>query len=129
MNNVILIGRLTKDPEIRYGQGSEGEVAIANYTLAVDRLGEGEANFIGCRAIGKRGEFAEKYLKKGMKIAIKGELTVDSWEDSHGDRHWITYVLVSSHEFCESKKEGGTGNGRNSGNETNRSSGSRSRRN
>lgn len=125
MNKIILIGRLTKDPEITWG-GADNEITIANYTLAVDKRSDDEANFIRCRAIGAKGDFAEKYLKKGMKIAVEGELTVDSWTDSEGSMHWMTYVLVSSHEFCEPKKEGGGDNG---GNKTGRSkSGSRSRK-
>lgn len=110
MNKVILIGRLTRDPEIRYG-GADVETAITDYTLAVDKTGRDEANFIRCRAIGNRGDFAYKYLRKGMKIAVEGELTVDSWEDGN-ERRYMTYVLISSHEFCEPKKEGGEGSGK-----------------
>lgn len=119
MNKVILIGRLTKHPEVRYG-GKKEDITIADYTLAVDKYGSDEANFIRCRAIGARGDFADKYLDKGMKIAVEGELTVDTWEDGD-ERRYMTYVLVSSHEFCEPKREGGSENG-------GRSKGSRGRK-
>ncbi|MCI5678689.1 MAG: single-stranded DNA-binding protein [Bacteroidales bacterium] len=110
MNKVILIGRLVRDPEVRYSQGAE-PLAVARYTLAVDRPmkknGEKEADFISCVAFGKLGEFAEKHLKKGMKIAIEGRLQVRSWDDKDGKKRWTTEVLISSHEFCEKKEESG----------------------
>lgn len=108
MNKVILMGRLVRDPEVRYSQGAE-PLAVARYTLAVDRPmkknGEKEADFIGCVAFGKLGEFAEKHLKKGMKIAIEGRLQVRSWDDKDGKKRWTTEVVISSHEFCETKAE------------------------
>lgn len=103
MNKVILMGRLTADPEVRYS----GEMAIARYTLAVDRKykkeGESTADFIGCVAFGKNGEFAEKYLRKGMKIAVTGRIQTGSYTDKEGRKVYTTDVVVEEHEFCESK--------------------------
>ena len=103
MNKVILIGRLTKDVETRYS----GEMAIARYTLAVDRKfkkeGEKTADFISCVAFGKSGEFAEKYLKKGMKIAVTGRIQTGSYDDKDGKKVYTTDIVVEEHEFCESK--------------------------
>lgn len=101
------MGRLTADPEVRYTQG-EKPVAVARYTLAVNRRfkrqGEQEADFINCVAFGKAGEFAEKYLKKGMMISVVGWLQVRSWDDNDGKRHWTTEVVIDEHYFAESKK-------------------------
>ena len=87
MNKVILMGRLTRDPEVRYSQGSD-PVAVAKYTLAVNRRfkrqGEQDTDFIGCIAFGKAGEFAEKYFKKGQMVSIIGRLQVRSWDDNEG---------------------------------------------
>lgn len=106
------MGRLTADPEVRYTQG-EKPVAVARYTLAVNRRfkrqGEQEADFINCVAFGKNGEFAEKYLKKGMMISVVGWLQVRSWDDNDGKRHWTTEVVVDEHYFAESKKASQTG--------------------
>lgn len=106
MNKVILSGRLTKDPETRYTQ-SEEPVAIARYTLAVNRKfkkdGESDADFIPCVAFGKSGEFAEKHFKKGMKIEILGRMQVRSWEDKDNKKHWSTEVIVEEQDFAESK--------------------------
>lgn len=106
MNKVILIGRLTKDPEIRYTQSAE-PMAIARFTIAVNRRfkkeGEPDADFIGCVAFGKQAEFAEKFLKKGMQLAITGRLSVRSYDDSAGQRKWITEVIVEESEFTESR--------------------------
>lgn len=106
MNKVILIGRLTKDAEVRYS----GETAVARYTLAVDRRfkrdGEPEADFINCVAFGKQGEFAEKYLKKGMKIAVTGRIQTGSYSNKEGVKVYTTDVIVEEHEFCESKQGG-----------------------
>ncbi|MGN0136537.1 single-stranded DNA-binding protein [Anaerotignum sp.] len=108
MNKVILIGRLVRDPEVRYSQGAE-PLAVARYTLAVDRPmkknGEKEADFIGCVAFGKLGEFAEKYLKKGQQIAIAGRLQVRSWDDNEGKKRWTTEVIVGEHYFCGTKEK------------------------
>lgn len=110
MNKVILIGRLVRDPEVRYSQGAE-PLAVARYTLAVDRPmkknGEKEADFISCVAFGKLGEFAEKHLKKGQQIAIEGRLQVRSWDDNEGKKRWTTEVVVGAHYFCGKKEESG----------------------
>ena len=109
MNHIALIGRITKDPEIRYSQGATS-VAYGNYTIAVDRPKRSDAeavtDFIYCKVVGKTAEFAEKYLRKGMKIAIEGRLQVDNYEDQNGNKRSATYVQVSQHEFCESKNSG-----------------------
>lgn len=106
MNKVILMGRLTKDPEVRYAQGSE-PLAVARYTLAVNRRfkrqGEQDADFIGCVAFGKAGEFAEKYFKKGQMVGVVGRLQVRSWDDNEGKRHWTTEVVVEEQHFAESR--------------------------
>ena len=105
MNEVILMGRLTRDPEIRY---TEMGKCIARYTLAVDRRGkEQAADFITCVAFEKNAEFAEKYLKKGTKIAVTGRLRTGSYEKDDGTKVYTTDVIVSTHEFAESKKDGG----------------------
>ena len=108
MNKVILMGRLTKDPEVKYAQTSE-PMAIARYNLAVDRpgkKGEGKpsADFISCVAFGKHGEFAEKYLRKGMKIALSGRIQTGSYTAQDGSKRYTTDVIVDEHYFCESKK-------------------------
>lgn len=106
MNKVILMGRLTKDPEVRYSQGAE-PMAIARYSLAVNkrfkRQGEADADFIPCVAFGKQGEFSEKYLKKGMLIAVAGRIQVRNWEDNEGKKRVTTEVVVEEHYFAESK--------------------------
>ena len=106
MNKVELIGRLTKDPEVRYTQ-SATPMAIARYTLAVDRRfkkdGEPTADFINCVAFGKMGEFAEKYLHKGVKIAVSGRIQTGSYTNKDGQKVYTTDVVVEEQEFCESK--------------------------
>ena len=106
MNKVILIGRLTRDPEVRYSQG-ENALAIARYTLAVDRRfkrpGEQEADFISCVAFGKSAEFAEKYLKQGTKMAITGRIQTGSYTNKEGQKVYTTEVVVEEQEFAESK--------------------------
>ena len=106
MNKVILIGRCTRDPEVRYSQG-ENATAVARYTLAVDRQfkrdGEQSADFINCIAFGKRGEFAEKYLRKGTKIAVVGRIQTGSYTNKDGQKFYTTDVIVDEHEFVESK--------------------------
>lgn len=108
MNKVIMIGRLTRDPEVRYSQG-ENPMAIASYILAVGRMfkidGEPSADFINCKAFGKQGEFAEKYLRKGMKIAITGRIQTGSYTNRDGNKVYTTDVVVEQHEFCESRAE------------------------
>ncbi len=106
MNKIILMGRLTKDPEVRYSQG-EKPMAIARYTLAVDRKfkrdGEPNADFINCIAFGKNGEFAEKYLHKGMKILIEGRWQSSSYTNKDGQKVYTNDCVVESCEFAESK--------------------------
>ena len=105
MNKVILMGRLTRDVETRYS----GEMAVSRYSLAVDRKfkreGEPEADFINCVAFGKSGEFAEKYLRKGMKIAVTGRIQTGSYTNKEGSKVYTTEVVVEEHEFCEGKKD------------------------
>ena len=107
MNKVILMGRLTREPEVRYSNGAE-PLAVAHYTLAVNRRfkrkDEQEADFIPCVAFGKSGEFAEKYFKKGQMVSIVGRLQVRSWEDNEGKKRWTTEVIVEEQYFAESKK-------------------------
>ena len=101
MNNLVAIGRLTKEPEIRYSQGG---VAFGQYTIAIDRPGKDKVtDFLMCKVVGKTAEFAEKYLKKGMKIAIEGRVQCDVYKDKDGNSRSTTYIQVQSHEFCESK--------------------------
>lgn len=108
MNKVILLGRLTRDPEVRYSQGAEG-TAIARYSLAVNRSykreGEPEADFINIVAFGKRGEFAGKYFKKGRQVAVVGELRITNYTDRDGNKRWSTDVVVTEQYFADSKKE------------------------
>lgn len=108
MNKVILIGRLTKDPEIRYSQGAS-TTCVARYTLAVDRKfkqeGQPTADFINCIAFGKLGEFAEKYLRKGIKIAVTGRIQTGSYKNKDGNTVYTTDVVVEEQEFCESKSQ------------------------
>ena len=108
MNKVVLMGRLTKEPAIRYTVG-EQPVCIARYTLAVDRRrrqqeGEQSADFISCVAFGKNGEFAEKYLTKGMKILLEGHIQTGRYEKD-GKAVYTTDVVVESQEFAESKRD------------------------
>ena len=113
MNKVILMGRLTRDPEVRYSQGNE-PMCIARYTLAVDRRikreGEQDADFINCVAFGRNGEFAEKYLHKGMKIAVTGRMQTGSYTNKDGIKVYTTDVVVEEHEFAESKGNSGEQN-------------------
>ena len=114
MNKVILMGRLTRDPEVRYSQG-EQPLAIARYSIAVDRRGRNSADgatadFINCVAFGKQGEFAEKYLHKGTKIAIIGRIQTGSYTNREGQKVYTTEVVVEEQEFAESKNaQGGNG--------------------
>lgn len=109
MNKVILMGRLTRDPEVRYTNGAE-PLAIARYTLAVDRRtrkeGEQTADFIGCVAFGKAAEFAEKYFHKGMRILITGKIQTGSYTNKEGKKVYTTDVVIEDQEFAESKGNG-----------------------
>ena len=96
MNKWTGTGRLTKDPDVRYN----GEMAIAKYTLAVERRGKDkEADFINCVAFGVQGQFAEKYLKKGMKIAVSGRIQTGSYTNKDGNKVYTTDVVIEEHEF------------------------------
>lgn len=102
MNLVVLIGRLTKEPDIR----ESNDKKIARYTLAVDRWGKkDEADFISCVCFGKTAEWAEKYLNKGTKISVEGRIQTGSYTNKDGKKVYTTDVIVNSHEFCEGKKD------------------------
>ena len=105
MNKCVLIGRLSADPDIRQTTG-EKSTAVARYRLAVDRRGEG-TDFISCVSFGKTAEFADKYLKKGMKIATVGRIHCDSYTDRDGKKVYTTDVIVEEVEFCEKKTDDG----------------------
>lgn len=106
MNKVILLGRLCADPEVRYSQG-ENVSCVARYRLAVDRRfkreGDVNADFIPCVAFGKAAEFAEKYLRKGTKIAVVGRIQTGSYTNQEGNKVYTTDVIVEEQEFAESK--------------------------
>lgn len=105
MNKVILMGRLTRDPEVRYVQG-ENPMAVARYTLAIDRrvnAQEQSADFVNIVAFGKSGEFAEKYFRKGMKVLVTGRIQTGSYTNRDGQKVYTTDVVVEDQEFAESK--------------------------
>ena len=115
MNKVILMGRLTRDPEVRYSQGEQA-TAIARYTLAVDRRfrrdgDQQTADFIGCVAFGRLGEFAEKYLRKGTKVVVTGRIQTGSYTNKDCQKVYTTDVVVEECEFAESKNSGGDNSG------------------
>lgn len=107
MNKVILMGRIVRDPEVRYGGANN--TAVAKYTLAIDRKfkkeGDPQADFINCIAFGKLGEFAEKYLHKGVKIAVTGRIQTGSYTNKDGQKVYTTDVVIEEQEFCESKAQ------------------------
>ena len=111
MNKVILMGRLTRDPNVRYTQqnSSQESMCVARYTLAVDRRGardgQQSADFISCVAFGKNGEFAEKYFKQGTKIAITGRIQTGSYTNRDGQKIYTTDVVIEEQEFAESRAE------------------------
>ena len=116
MNKVILMGRLTRDPEVRYGAG-ENSTAVARYTIAVDRRfkrdGEQNTDFIGCVAYGRNAEFAEKYLRQGIKIVLIGRIQTGSYTNRDGQKVYTTDIVVEEQEFAENKaaaSNGGQGN-------------------
>ena len=108
MNKVVLLGRLTKDPEVRYSTG-EKETAVARYTVAVDRRfkrdGEPTADFIPCVVFGRSAEFAEKYFHQGMRVSISGHIQTGSYTNKDGVKVYTTVVIVEEQEFAESKSE------------------------
>jgi single-strand DNA-binding protein len=113
MNKVILMGRLTRDPDVRH-TGGENSLAIARYTLAVDRRfksknEETTADFISCKTFGKSAEFVEKYLKKGPKIVVSGRIETGKYTNKDGVDVYTTDVIVDDHEFAESKNASGGG--------------------
>ena len=111
MNKVILMGRLTRDPEVRYSAG-ENALAIARYTLAVDRKirrdGEATADFISCVSFGRTAEFAEKYFRQGLRIVVSGRIQTGNYTNRDGQKVYTTEVVVEEQEFAESKKSSET---------------------
>ena len=115
MNKVILMGRLTREPDVRYSQG-ENPMAIARYTLAVDRRfrrdgNDQTADFISCVAFGRQAEFVEKYLHQGTKIVVSGRIQTGSYTNREGQKVYTTDVVVDDHEFAESKSASQNGGG------------------
>lgn len=110
MNKVIMMGRLTRDPEIRYSQGANA-TAVASFSIAVDRRfkrdGEPDADFFNCTAFGKQAEFVEKYLKKGTKIVVVGRIQNDNYTNKDGQKVNSTRIMVDEIEFAESKNAAG----------------------
>ena len=108
MNKVILVGRLTRDPEIRYSQG-EDSMAVGRYTIAINRRvkpdQEQTADFLRCIVFGRSAEFAEKYFRQGMRIAVSGRIQTGSYTNKEGVRVYTTEVVVEEQEFAESKAE------------------------
>ena len=106
MNKVVLMGRLTRDPEVRYSQG-ENALAIARYTLAVDRRfkrdGEQTADFINCVVFGKSAEFTERYFRQGMRVVVCGRIQTGSYTNREGQKVYTTDVVIEEQEFAESK--------------------------
>ena len=109
MNKVILMGRLARDPELRYSNTSN--LAVVKFSLAVDRRfkreGQPEADFISCTAFGKTAEFINSYFSKGLRVAVTGRLQVSSWEEEPGKRRYSTDVVVEEAYFADSKKDNG----------------------
>ena len=120
MNKVILMGRLTRDPEVRYSQG-ERSMAIAKYTLAIDRRKTQQnsnpgADFINCVAFDRAGEFAEKYFRQGHRVLISGHLQTGSYTNKDGQKVYTTDIIVDDQEFADSKGQGGDNSGFGGGN-------------
>ncbi len=107
MNKVIMMGRLTRDPEVRYTQNANGQMAIARYSIAVDRdrkrEGEPDADFFNCTSFGKQAEFVEKYLKKGTKVVVVGRIQNNNYTNKDGQQVYSVQILVEEIEFAESK--------------------------
>ena len=114
MNRVILMGRLTRDPEVRYTSG-ENSMAVARYTLAIDRAikkqGEQSADFINCVAFSKAAEFAEKYFRQGMRVLVSGRIQTGNYTNKEGQKVYTTEVIVDSQEFADSKEESANSKG------------------
>ena len=114
MNKVVLVGRLTRDPEVRYSQGNNA-TAVARYTVAVDRRfkrdGEPTADFIPCVVFGRSAEFAEKYFRQGMRVSVSGRIQTGSYTNKDGMKVYTTEVIVEEQEFAESKNAGGNNGG------------------
>lgn len=112
MNKVVLMGRLTRDPEVRYSQG-EKSTAVARFSLAVQRRfkreGDADADFINCVAFGRQAEFAEKYFRQGMRICISGRIQTGSYTNRDGIKVYTTDVVVEEQDFCESKNASSQG--------------------
>ena len=112
MNRVILMGRLTRDPEVRYTSG-ENSMAVARYTLAIDRAikkqGEQSADFINCVAFSKAAEFAEKYFRQGMRVLVSGRIQTGSYTNKEGQKVYTTEVIIDTQEFADSKGESARG--------------------
>lgn len=108
MNKVILLGRLARDPETRYG-GANDSMAVCRYTLAVDKKfkkdGEAIADFINCISFGKSAEFAEKYFTKGLRVAVSGRIQTGSYTNRDGQKVYTTDVVVEEHEIAQSRSE------------------------
>ena len=112
MNKVILMGRLTRDPEVRYTQTNN--TLVASFSLAVNRrfVRQGEerqADFINIVAWGKQGEFCSKYFKKGQQVGIIGRIQTRNWEDDKGQKHYVTEVIAEEAYFADSKRDAGSG--------------------
>ena len=112
MNKVILMGRLTRDPEVRYSQG-DSQMTIARFSLAVDRRFKKQgdtvtADFFNCTAFGKQGEFVEKYLKQGIKILLTGHIQNDNYTNKEGQKVYAIQIIVEELEFAESKSSQGS---------------------
>ena len=122
MNKVILMGRLTRDPEVRYSQAAE-PMAIGKFTIAVDRrftkrnagADEPTADFFNCTAFGKQGEFVEKYLKQGTKVVVSGRVQNDNYTNKNGDKVYSVQIIVEEIEFAESKNASANNAGYNNG--------------
>lgn len=109
MNKVILMGRMTKDPEVRYSQNGSDSMAIARFSIAVDRRGRDQgADFISCVAFGKTAETIEKYTHKGSKLLIDGHIQTGSYTNKEGSKVYTTDVIIDSFEFAESKASEGS---------------------
>ncbi|WP_367568543.1 single-stranded DNA-binding protein [Lacrimispora sp.] len=115
MNHAVFMGRLTRDPEVRYSQG-ENSMAIARYTLAVNRIGrssqnnnEQTADFINCVSFDKAGEFAEKYFRQGMRVLVSGRIQTGSYTNKEGVKVYTTDLMIQTQEFADSKSASGDG--------------------